>query len=151
MQARKIAAAATWLPENVPPAPPAQLRAAAMQALRLDYSPSRRFSVAIALEHAGANAEAERLLRELQSEGFHPYRRSRGVSSVAYYLARALLAQNRRAEAMPLVAQARAEAPGDPDALALSIILGARQFATELDALHDPFTRNRALATNRRW
>jgi hypothetical protein len=151
MPAGQIAAAATWLPENVPPAPPAQLRAAATAALRVDDSPSRRFSVAIALEHAGANAEAERLLRELQAEGFRPFRRSRGVSSVSYYLARALLAQNRRAEALPLVAQARAEAPGDADVLALSIALGATQFAKELDALYDPFTRERAMATNRRW
>ena len=151
MPAGQIAAAATWLPENVPPVPSAQLRAAAEAALRVDDSPSRRFSVAIALEHAGANAEAERLLRDLQSEGFHPYRRSRGVSSVSYYLARALLVQNRRAEALQLVARARAEAPGDADVLALSIALGSKQLARELDALHDPFTRDRAMVTNRRW
>ena len=119
----------------LPPRPPS----------RVDDSPSRRFSVAVALQRSGANADAERLLRDLRTEGFRPYRRSRGVSSISYYLARALLAQNRRAEAMPLVAQARAEAPGDADVLALSIVLGARQFATELDALHDPFTRDRAL------
>ena len=151
LSAGQVAAATTWLPENVPTAPPAQVHAAALQALRLDDSPSRRFSIAIALEHCGANSEAERLLRDLQAEGFHPFRRSRGVSSVSYYRARALLAQNRRAEAMPLVAQARREAPGDADVLALSVDLGERQFAQELDALHDPFTRNRALATNRRW
>ena len=151
MRAGQIAAATTWLPESVPPAPPALVRAAALQALKVDDSPSRRFSIAIALAQSGADAEAERVLRDLQSEGFRPYRRSRGVSSVSYYLARALLHQHRRAEALPLVAQARREAPGDADVLALSVALGETQFAAELDALHDPFTRDRALAANRRW
>ena len=72
--------------------------------------------------------------------------RSRGVSSISYYLACALLHQHRRAEAMPLAAQARREAPGDADVLALSIALGERQFLRELDALHDPITRDLALA-----
>ena len=82
----------------------------------------------------------------MQAEGFRPYRRSRGTSSVSYYLARALLHQHRRAEAMPLVAQARREAPGDADVLALSTVLGGPRYAAELDALHDPFTRDLALA-----
>jgi hypothetical protein len=151
LQAGQIVAATTWLPENVPPAPPSLVHAAALQALRVDDSSSRRFSIAIALERCGAYAEAERQLRDLQAEGFRPFRRSRGVSSISYYRARALLAQNRRAEAVRLVAQARREAPGDADVLALSIILGAPQFAAELDALHDPFTRDRAMATARRW
>jgi hypothetical protein len=146
MRTGQIAAAATWLPESVPSAPPAQVRAVALQALKLDDSPSRRFSIAIALEQSGADAEAERLLRDLQAEGFRPYRRSRGVSSISYYLACALLHQHRRAEAMPLAAQARLEAPGDADVLALSIALGERQFLRELDALHDPITRDLALA-----
>jgi hypothetical protein len=114
--------------------------------LRVDDSPSRRFSIAIALQQSGADAQAEQLLRDLQAEGFHPYRRSRGVSSVSYYLACTLLHQHRRAEAMPLIAQARGEAPGDADVLALSVALGERDFLRELDALCDPFTRDVALA-----
>jgi hypothetical protein len=142
-----LAAAATWLPESVPAAPPELVSAAAQKALTMDNDRSRRFSIAIALQQSGADAEAERLLRDLQAEGFRPYRRSRGVSSVSYYLARALLHQHRRVEAVPLAAQARREAPGDADVLALSVALGERQFMNELDALHDPFTRDLALAS----
>jgi hypothetical protein len=141
-----LAAAATWLPESVPAAPPELVRAAAQKALPMDNDRSRRFSIAIALQQSGADAEAERLLRDLAAEGFRPYRRSRGVSSVSYYLARTLLHQHRRAEAVPLAAQARREAPGDADVLALAVALGERQFMNELDTLHDPFTRNLALA-----
>ena len=141
-----LAAAATWLPESVPAAQPDLVRAAARKALTMDNDRSRRFSIAIALQQSGADAEAERLLRDLEAEGFRPYRRSRGVSSVSYYLARALLHQHRRAEAVPLASPARREAPGDADVLALSVALGERQFMNELDALHDPFTRNLALA-----
>jgi hypothetical protein len=160
MRAGQVALATTWLPESVPPTPPALVRAAALHELPAAEDPSRRFSIAIALEQSGDDANAERLLRELLAEGFRPYRRSRGTSSVSYYLARALLHQNRRAEAIPLVAQARREAPGDADVLALSAMLGepsvgapasgARPGAgaptLELDALHDPFTRDLALA-----
>src|SRR5262249_49788083 len=140
-----LAAAATWLPESVPPPPPDMLRAAALQELAHADDRSRRFSLAIALEQSGAPQEAERVLRDLQSEGFQPYRRSRAVSSPSYYLARALLAKSRRAEAAALMALARREAPGDPDVLALSVALGEREFARELNALHDPLTVGRAL------
>ncbi|MFZ2490361.1 MAG: hypothetical protein WA208_02655, partial [Thermoanaerobaculia bacterium] len=48
-----------------------------------------------------------------------------------------------------LLDRAQREAPGDPDILALSMLLGHRDAARALDAIHDPFTRDFALA--RAW
>lgn len=78
---------------------------------------------------------------------YHPFRRTRGVSSVAYYRARDSLQLGQMKEAHEHLAHARHEAPGDADVLALSALLERdARFLAELDRLHDPFTRDWALA-----
>lgn len=141
------ATAATWLPESVPPVPPDALRAAATRELGRTTSPARSFSIAIALLRAGDAAAADQILQKLQALAYHPYRRTRAVSSVAYYRARALLQLGRGADARTQAARARADAPGDADVLAMSAFAERDpRFARELDHLHDPFTRDWALA-----
>jgi hypothetical protein len=141
------ATAATWLPESVPSSPPDALRTAALRELSRTTSPGRSFSVAIALLHAGDAADADRVLERLQTIGFRPFRRTRAVSSVAYYRSRALFQLGRGAESRVQISRARDEAPGDADVLALSAFLERiPRHAHELDRLHDPFTRDWALA-----
>ncbi|HEX7421857.1 MAG TPA: hypothetical protein VF505_18375, partial [Thermoanaerobaculia bacterium] len=141
------ATAATWLPESVPPSPPDALRAAATRELSRTTSPARSFSIAIALLHAGDAAAADQILQKLQAIDYHPYRRTRAVSSVAYYRARALIQLRRMADARTQAARARQDAPGDADVLAMSAFAERDpRFARELDHLHDPFTRDWALA-----
>ncbi len=140
-------AAATWLPESVPPVPPNLLRPAAMRALHGPASPARSFSIAGALLQAGDAATADQILRRLQSIRYTPFRRTRGVSSVAYYRARAALQLRNRLQARHHIAEARAEAPGDADVLALSAFLERdMRYLAPLDRIHDPFTRDWALA-----
>jgi Dolichyl-phosphate-mannose-protein mannosyltransferase len=141
------ATAATWLPESVPPSPPDALRAAATRELSRTTSPARSFSIAIALLHAGDAAAADQILQRLQSIDYHPYRRTRAVSSVAYYRARALIQLRRMADARTQAARARVDAPGDADVLAMSAFAERDpRSARQLDHLHDPFTRDWALA-----
>jgi hypothetical protein len=146
MTANDRATAATWLPESVPPSPPDALRAAATRELSGTTSPARSFSIAIALLRAGDAATADQILQRLQAINYHPYRRTRAVSSVAYYRARALIQLRRPADARTQAARARQDAPGDADVLAMSAFADRDpRFARELDHLHDPFTRDWAL------
>jgi hypothetical protein len=141
------ATAATWLPESVPQSPPDVLRAAAFRELSGTTSPARSFSIAVALLHAGDAPAADQILQRLQRLDYHPFRRTRAVSSVAYYRARALLQLGRVADARAQAARARRDAPGDADVLAMSAFAERDpRFARQLDQLHDPFTRDWALA-----
>ncbi|HEX6097432.1 MAG TPA: hypothetical protein VF432_13975, partial [Thermoanaerobaculia bacterium] len=105
-------------------------------------SPAALFDRAIALERAGRWQQADAVLAMLGH--YHPLRQSAAVSSVSYYRARAALALGRPANA--LLARASAEAPGDPNVLALRAALSTDHHAARLlDDLHDPITRDRAL------
>jgi hypothetical protein len=141
------ALAATWAPVSVPESPPAVLRATALRELKATSSIPRQFSIAVALVEAGDGASADQILQRLQALDYKPFRRTREVSSVAYYRARALLQQGRLQDAQRQIAAARGEAPGDANVLALSATLERdRRFAVEIDRIHDPFTRDWALS-----
>lgn len=121
-------------------------RAALATAEHVREQPQRLFDIAIALEKAGAWREAEGVLALI--ENYQPRRENRAVSSVAYYRARAAI--HLRAP-KPVVDgfldRAASESPGDPFILALRSLTAAPEDARTLDALHDAFTRDFALAT----
>ena len=109
-------------------------------------SPQRLFDIAIALEKAGAWREAEAILASI--EDYRPRRENRAVSSVAYYRARAAL--HLRAPRITFeghLQRALEEAPGDPHVLALRAVTVEPAARATLEHLHDPFTRDFALAT----
>ncbi len=124
--------------------PPEVMRSTAAALALRETDPRRRFDLAIALEKAGAWKEAESILIAL--ENYTPRRENRAVSSVSYYRARAALHLRGPAAARPLLDQAAREAGGDPDVLALRALLGVGGASGILDQLHDPFTRDFALA-----
>lgn len=124
---------------------PPTLRAAAMQALAVTPRPEVRFDAAIALEKANAWDEADKVLATLET--YTPRRENRAVSSIAFYRARAALHLGR--DPRRLLDQAEAEAPGDPNVLAARAIAGDARSAQRLTLLHDPFTRDYALALAR--
>jgi hypothetical protein len=121
---------------------PRALRAAAIGALSVTSKPELRFDAALALEKASAWAEADRVLASLTE--YLPRRDNRAVSSVAYYRARA--AMHLRHDPRPLLEQAESDAPGDPQVLAARAVAGDAASGRRLDLLHDPFTRDYALA-----
>jgi hypothetical protein len=127
---------------ETPSVDPKSLHDSAMQALAVASQPELRFDAALALEKANAWAEADAVLAGLP--GYVPLRDNRAVSSVAYYRARAALHLGR--DPRPLLTRADAEAPGDPDVLAARALAGDTDSARRLDLLHDPFTRDFALA-----
>jgi hypothetical protein len=149
MQSTRAAAAgrrdiASVLRTASPPSVDAQsLRKAAMQAS--SSGDELRFDAAIALEKANAWRDADAVLATLP--GYSPRRDNRAVSSVAYYRARA--ARHLGRDARPLLDRADDDAPGDPDVLAARAIAGDAASAQRLDLLHDPFTRDYALARAR--
>jgi len=118
------------------------LRGAAMQVAGGD---ELRFDAAIALEKASAWAEADMVLEGLTD--YEPRRDNRAVSSVAYYRSRA--ARHLGRDPRPFLDRAEADAPGDPDVLAARAVAGDAASAQRLDLLHDPFTRDYALARAR--
>lgn len=130
---------------SAPSVDPPTLRAAAMEALAATPRPAVRFDAAIALEKANAWDEADKVLATL--DDYTPSRENRAVSSVAYYRARAALHLGR--DPRPLLDDAEAEAPGDPNVLAARAIAGDADSARRLALLHDPFTRDYALAVAR--
>jgi hypothetical protein len=149
MEAERAAAAgrrdiASVLRTASPPSVDAQpLRAAAMQASA--SADELRFDAAIALEKANAWPEADVILATLAR--YSPRRDNRAVSSVAYYRARA--ARHLDRDPRPLLDRAEDDAPGDPDVLAARAVAGDAASAQRLDLLHDPFTRDYALARAR--
>jgi hypothetical protein len=125
-----------------PSVDPRSLRYAAMQVASGD---ELRFDAAIALEKANAWAEADVVLETLTD--YEPLRDNRAVSSVAYYRARA--ARHLGRDPRAFLDRAEADAPGDPDVLAARAVTGDAASAQRLDLLHDPFTRDYALARAR--
>jgi hypothetical protein len=121
------------------------LRMSAMQAVAATSRPELLFDAAIALEKANAWPEADAVLAALSD--YTPRRDNRAVSSVAYYRARA--AHHLGHDPRPLLDRAATDAPGDPDVLAARAIAGDAVSAQRLDLLHDPFTRDYALARAR--
>jgi 4-amino-4-deoxy-L-arabinose transferase-like glycosyltransferase len=121
------------------------LRAVALDLVANAEDPPRLFDAAIALQKANAWRESAVVLREL--DGYRPLREDRAVSSVAYYHARAALQLRAPRPAVDaLLALAEAESPGDPHILALRSLTDDPSARTRLDAIHDPFTRDAALA-----
>lgn len=145
-RAIELAAAASILETLEPPlvSEPTLARAALAIASAVE-SPQRLFDAGIALEKAGAWREAEAILASI--EDYQPRRESRAVSSVAYYRARAAIRLRApRTFFTSLLDRAIEEAPGDPFVLALRSLTVDPTARETLDALHDPFTRDLALA-----
>ncbi len=146
VRAIELASAASILEPAQPPlVTNATLGRAALASASQVDSPQRLFDIAIALEKARAWREAEAILASI--EDYRPRRENRVVSSVAYYRARAAL--HLRAPRMTFVNhidRAIAEAPGDPHVLALRSVTVDPEARKVLDDLHDPFTRDLALA-----
>lgn len=146
IRAVELAAGASILDTAAPPlVSPATLARTALAAASTVDSPPRLFDIAIALEKAGAWREAEAILASI--EDYRPRRENRAVSSVAYYRARAAL--HLRAPRMTFanhIDRAIDEAPGDPYVLALRALTVDPAAREILDELHDPFTRDFALA-----
>lgn len=130
---------------DVPTVPPDQLRAVALTLTERTTAPERLFDAAIALQKANAWREAELVLRSI--EGYEPLRENRAVSSVAYYRARGAIRLRAPAlDVATLLDRAADEAPGDPFVLALLAVTVDREAMAMLETLHDPFTRDYALA-----
>ena len=123
----------------------ATLRNKALALAAREESPRRLFDIAIALEKAGAWRDADAILAGITS--YRPRRENRAVSSVAYYRARAAL-HLRSPEVVfrKFIDAAEREAPGDPDVLALRALTVEPASMSDLDAMHDPFTRDFAIA-----
>ncbi|MEA2416130.1 MAG: hypothetical protein QOI58_2787 [Thermoanaerobaculia bacterium] len=150
-QAERAAATGRYAMASVlrtawPPSVPAEsLRTSAMQAVAATSRPEVLFDAAIALEKVNAWPEADAVLATLSD--YTPRRDNRAVSSVAYYRARAAHYLGR--DPRPWLDRAAIDAPGDPDVLAARAIAGDAASAQRLDLLHDPFTRDYALARAR--
>lgn len=146
LRAIELASVASILEPAQPPlVSDATLGRAALAAAAQVDSPQRLFDIAIALEKAGAWREAEAILASI--EAYRPRRENRAVSSVAYYRARAALhLRAPRATFASHIDRAIAEAPGDPHVLALRSLTVDPEARKILDHLHDPFTRDLALA-----
>jgi 4-amino-4-deoxy-L-arabinose transferase-like glycosyltransferase len=150
-QAQRAAATGRYAMASVlrtawPPSVTAEgLRMSAMQAVAATSRPEVLFDAAIALEKADAWREADGVLATL--DDYTPRRDNRAVSSVAYYRARA--ARHLGRDPRALLDQAERDAPGDPDVLAARAVAGDAAAAQRLNLLHDPFTRDYALARAR--
>lgn len=127
-----------------PVPPPAALLRVSAEAIRRNAPEPVLFDIALALERAHLWRDAEMLLAQLANIGYVPERRNYATNSVSYHLARCRLRQGHR-EVRALIHRARAEAPGDADVLALSLVTGT-DVRNELRTLHDPFTAELALA-----
>lgn len=145
-EAISLAAVASVLrTADQPVVPPNALRAAALDVSGRTTSPLILFDAALALEKANAWAEADVILARLSD--YVPMRDNRAVSSVAYYRARAAL--HTGGDFRPFLARAAVETSGDPNVLAALAVHGDGAAAVVLDRLHDPFTRDYALALAR--
>jgi len=146
VRAIELAAASSILdPVQEPLVSKPTLARAALAMAEREQSAPRLFDVGVALEKAGAWREAEAILASI--EDYRPRRENRAVSSVAYYRARAAI--HLRAPRMTfaaLIDRAEREAGGDPNVLALRSLTVEPEARQRLDRLHDPFTRDFALA-----
>jgi hypothetical protein len=124
---------------------PEALRRFSPRLLADTHEPAALFNLALTMQRVGAWRESEEVLSRIT--GYRPLRENRSVSSVSYYRARAALrlgAEN--GVVREFLDRAIREAPGDPDVLALRSVMGDPEAERILDALHDPFTRDFALA-----
>jgi len=141
---------ATWLFGDDPEllhAPPALIAGLARERLARTDSDERRFDLALAFQTAGAWADSDRVLADLQERGYVPMRGFSAVRSVAYYRAVARLRAPGRREAAAQLRRAMAEAPANEEVLAMAaLFLGDAQARARLFAVHDPFTARAALA-----
>jgi 4-amino-4-deoxy-L-arabinose transferase-like glycosyltransferase len=141
-----LAAIASVLRTSEPPVVPTEsLRAAALEAVRRKMAKPVLFDAALALQKADAWLESDAVLAALGD--YKPRRENRVVSSVAYYRARA--AMHTGHDPRPFLASAAREAPGDPNVLAALSVQGDIDATTLLNRLHDPYTRDYALALAR--
>lgn len=128
--------------------PAAVLRAHALEQARAGQRPETRFDAAVALQRTGAWSESEAILAGLR--GYRPLRENRAVSSVDYYRARAAIHRGASVDRVRThLDRAIRQSPGDPHVLALRSVMGDGSAAALLDAMHDPFTRDYALALAR--
>jgi len=124
---------------------PRTLRNAALAVASHSEAPEMLFDAMIALEKAGAWQEALQVAARIAD--YSPRRDNHAVSSLAYYRARAALHLGAPiAVVQQLARDAEAESPGDPDILALRHVLGDATALARLERMHDPFTRDDALA-----
>lgn len=146
VRAIELAAEASILdPVDAPLVSEPMLARAALAVAGQADAPQRLFDVALALEKAGAWREAEAVLASI--EDYRPRRENRAVSSVAYYRARAALHLGTpKMTVASLLDRAEREAGGDPNVLALRSLTIEPAARRRLDRLHDPFTRDLALA-----
>jgi hypothetical protein len=108
-------------------------------------APELLFDRSLMLEARGAWPQAEIVLAAIAS--YQPLRENHAVSSVSYYRARSALRMRAPARVIhALLDRAEREAPGDPFVLALRAVATDRNALRALDALHDPYTRDFALA-----
>jgi hypothetical protein len=103
------------------------------------------FDTALSLQQQGRWADADRILAQLEAEGYRPIRENRAVSSIAFYRARAAMHMGR--DPRSLLDRASDDAPGNEHVLALRAHLGDRDAGRILFTLHDALTARRALAT----
>jgi hypothetical protein len=108
-------------------------------------APEVLFDRALVLQARGAWPQAELVLASI--DDYQPLRENHAVSSVSYYRARGALRMHAPVRVIhALLDRADAEAPGDPFVLALRGVIVDRNALRTLDALHDPYTRDFALA-----
>lgn len=138
--------AATWLTTYTVASPSALVTRAAVQEIESATAPERLFDLAVVLGRTGQWRLSAEILERLDAAGYRPVRDTRTASSIAYHRAVNQLGLGHRAAASALLARARGEAPGDPDILALDALLNDPGATALLSKLHDPFTRDLALA-----
>ncbi len=137
-----------------PELPQGAVRSAIAARLTRIATPAERFDLAIASIRARDWTTADRLLAALEEDGYRPSRGAEITSSIAYQRARCRLHLGDPAAAADLLATARRQAPGQADIVALAAEVAQRDgdftlAAAErnlLEALHDPFTAERARA-----
>jgi hypothetical protein len=121
------------------------LRSVALGVATRTEAPETLFDAAVALEKAGAWQEALQVASRIGD--YAPRRENRAVSSLSYYRARAALHLGAPPPAVQrMLSDAERESPGDPDVLALRYVLGDATALARLEAMHDPFTRDDAMA-----
>ena len=128
----------TWNPEIAAMPDARVLAAVARNELTRATDTQRLFRIGIALDDAGSQAEARRVLEAVDSEEPQP---TRMLPPPSLYLARSFVRGGQVDEARRWLARARDIAPASADVLALAAILdGDRKASTTLLQVHDPFT-----------
>jgi len=113
-----------------------------------EADPARRFDLAVALQSVGEWKTSGRLAADLDREGYEPRRGSRASNSLSYLRFRSLAHLGAPPDTLhALLTEADDEAPGDPWVLGAASVFETDPGALQrLEELHDPFTRDLALA-----